>query len=824
MNKILVLVLTFILKLRYKRPFKQVICDNYGQPTLQEFRKLQKLNLQRDKSLCDLEFLNRCKSCGVIPKFLYFKTSVRNFTNSKLYLSILHKSLNFEINNKRKKSIKLGKEYEKKLECFRSKVSWLDYKVLLSRLTRENSSKIIRVKTIHNKKLKSLGVPLDSGLDASKVIFNFSNRVLSKEEEEILKLGLQFGFSSGKVNFVEHYLHFEKFLQQLSKFKKDNEQFEEITSKIKSLAQEGYKYKPSSNTCGVRLDVLAQLKKDKNLIITKPDKGRGVVILNKVDYVHKTNEILNDETKFKKVNGDCFKIILKLEDKLNRLLRSIKNKLPDNIFDYLFASGSLPGVLYGLPKIHKVDCPIRPILSAIGTFNYNLAKFLVPILNPLTHNDFTVKNSIDFAKEINKFRFTDEIFLASFDVKSLFTNIPLQETIEICVNECERLGLVPYNLTHKQFRSLLEMSVKESLFMFGDQLFKQIDGVAMGSPLGPTLANVFLCYHERMWLSDCPEEFKPIRYNRYVDDCFLVFKSKEQAMKFLDYLNNKHKNISFTAEYEQDSNLPFLDISITKDEGILSTDVYRKSTFTGLGLNFNSFVPLLFKINSIKTLLHRAYNICSTWKKFHDEVERLRKYFHMNSYPRDLLDKHIKRFISSKFASHTHESIAKDTRYIKLPFLGHFSYQLRNTLSNLLKAQFPDVEFRFIFVNRNTIGSLFKVKDSIPVPLCSNIVYCFNCPDCESRYIGSTSRNLKIRISEHIGISYRTGTKITVPSYSRIREHSLTCKHNINEQDFSIRFRASCASDLRIAESLMIMKEKPDLNGTELATRLLIFS
>ena len=220
MNKILVLVLTFILKLRYKRPFKQVICDNYGQPTLQEFRKLQKLNLQRDKSLCDLEFLNRCKSCGVIPKFLYFKTSVRNFTNSKLYLSILHKSLNFEINNKRKKSIKLGKEYEKKLECFRSKVSWLDYKVLLSRLTRENSSKIIRVKTIHNKKLKSLGVPLDSGLDASKVIFNFSNRVLSKEEEEILKLGLQFGFSSGKVNFVEHYLHFEKFLQQLSKFKK----------------------------------------------------------------------------------------------------------------------------------------------------------------------------------------------------------------------------------------------------------------------------------------------------------------------------------------------------------------------------------------------------------------------------------------------------------------------------------------------------------------------------------------------------------------------------------------------------------------------------
>ena len=87
----------------------------------------------------------------------------------------------------------------------------MDFKVLLSRLTRENSSKIIRVKSIHDKKLKSLGVPLDSVLDASKVIFNFPNRVLSKEEEEILKLGLQFGFSIGKVRFVE------KFIQQLSK-------------------------------------------------------------------------------------------------------------------------------------------------------------------------------------------------------------------------------------------------------------------------------------------------------------------------------------------------------------------------------------------------------------------------------------------------------------------------------------------------------------------------------------------------------------------------------------------------------------------------------
>ena len=144
-------------------------------------------------------------------------------------------------------------------------------------------------------------------------------------------------------------------------------------------------------------------------------------------------------------------------------------------------------------------------------------------------------------------------------------------------------------------------------------------------------------------------------------------------------------------------------------------------------------------------------------------------------------------------------------------------------MSSLLKKHFPNVNFKFIFVNRNTIGSLFKVKDSLPVALCSNVVYCFRCHDCMSCYYGSTGRNLKIRIAEHKGISYRTGTPITTPSFSRIREHATACNHSINEEDFSIKYRAKTTSDLRIAESLMIMKQKPNLNGTEIATKLLLF-
>ena len=145
-------------------------------------------------------------------------------------------------------------------------------------------------------------------------------------------------------------------------------------------------------------------------------------------------------------------------------------------------------------------------------------------------------------------------------------------------------------------------------------------------------------------------------------------------------------------------------------------------------------------------------------------------------------------------------------------------------MTSLFKKHFPDVNFRFVFTNNNTIGSLFKYKDVIPTLLCSNIVYGFQCPDCTSRYIGSTGRNLKIRISEHRGVSYRTGLPISNPSFSKIREHANKYKHTIREQDFKIMYKATLSSDRYIAESLTIMKEKPDINGTEVATKLLVFS
>ena len=95
--------------------------------------------------------------------------------------------------------------------------------------------------------------------------------------------------------------------------------------------------------------------------------------------------------------------------------------------------------------------------------------------------------------------------------------------------------------------------------------------VSMGSPLGSTLANVFLCHYEKLWLENVPPDFKPVVYRRYVDDKFVLLKSKDRLLLFFRYMNTRHKNLKFTFDFEQNNNFSFLDVKITREIKAFST-------------------------------------------------------------------------------------------------------------------------------------------------------------------------------------------------------------------------------------------------------------
>ena len=224
----------------------------------------------------------------------------------------------------------------------------------------------------------------------------------------------------------------------------------------------------------------------------------------------------------------------------------------------------------------------------------------MPILEPITTNQFTIKNSFEFAKEV--IEQDSGLFMATLDVESLFTNIPLEETINISCDSLFGSEAKINNFSRNDFEKLLRMALQNNFFNFDGKTYKQIDGVAMGSPLGPSLANAFLCFHETIWLNDCPEDFKPVYYRRYVDDIFALFRSPDHLEKFTSYLNSKHKNIKFTYEKESNDSLPFLDILISRSENGFKTSVYHKPTFSGVYSNFNSFIYDQYKIGLIFTM------------------------------------------------------------------------------------------------------------------------------------------------------------------------------------------------------------------------------
>ena len=172
-------------------------------------------------------------------------------------------------------------------------------------------------------------------------------------------------------------------------------------------------------------------------------------------------------------------------------------------------------VVDNLPKF-------RLILSAINTPGYNLTKFLIPILEPLTQNEFIIKDSFSFAKDITTYN--SSLYMAILDVESLFTNISLNETINNCVSDLHNENLYKGKLRKRDLFKLLEKETSKSSFIFDYLLYKQVGGVAMGSPLGPTLANAFLYHYQKEWLDNCSIHFKLMVYKRYVDDIF-VFSS-----------------------------------------------------------------------------------------------------------------------------------------------------------------------------------------------------------------------------------------------------------------------------------------------------------
>ena len=141
-------------------------------------------------------------------------------------------------------------------------------------------------------------------------------------------------------------------------------------------------------------------------------------------------------------------------------------------------------------------------------------------------------------------------------------------------------------ISKNDFRDLLNLLTKELFFTFSKKFYIQVDGVAMGSPLSPILANIFISHHEENWLNTCPIKFKPSFYKRYVDNIFVLFESSESVDSCREYMSSKHQSINFTVGKQNVGSLSFLDVIICRKNCKYVTSVHRKPTFSGVFTNY----------------------------------------------------------------------------------------------------------------------------------------------------------------------------------------------------------------------------------------------
>ena len=359
-----------------------------------------------------------------------------------------------------------------------------------------------------------------------------------------------------------------------------------------------------------------ELHNHPNITIKKADKTNIFVVLNKTDYHSKLQNILDDHTNIKKLNKNPTN---QLKSKVNKLITANNaelnsTKLPKIIGDYK------PGYLYGTVKIHKPNHPLRPIILQIPTPIYQLTKTIKQVISPYLPSKYNIKSTHELIQVLHTIKPNNGI-LASLDVENVFTNVPVNETIDIIINNIyNNPSLPPLKINPNILRKLLLTCTTEVPFYdhLGN-IYVQTDGASMGSVPGPNFSNFYMSDLENGIFNSIK---KPTIYLRYVDDILILTNNINEINILQDTFQN-NSVLNFTHELNKNNKMfsSILTIIITS----LPPLTKKPSSNNSCTQNFKSECPFRYKKAIIHNLISRAKLISSSKTIFYKEVENIKK-------------------------------------------------------------------------------------------------------------------------------------------------------------------------------------------------------
>lgn len=372
-----------------------------------------------------------------------------------------------------------------------------------------------------------------------------------------------------------------------------------------------------------------------------------------------------------------------------------------------------------------------------------MSKYFANILSNVVGNkNRSIKNSAEFVEKLKSVKVPDGYTMMSLDVVSLFTNVP-KELVTVAIQQRWNEIKSHTNIPLQRFIEGIELLMESCYFSFNGTHYRQINGSPMGAPSSPALVDLVMEYVEDLVFEKLNySRIRILFYLRYVDDTFALVPTRH-VQNVVDAFNSIHTRIQFTFEVESNRVLSFLDIRVVRlTNGTIIFDWYHKETWTGRYINFDSYLPMSYKMNTPKMFVQKILQL--SHPSFHQKnfdllVETMMK----NGYSRKLLERTIAD-CKEKFGKPTDVKSTMDfNKTISLPY-NHVAF-------NRLRITLAQHQIRVVAKALEPLGrQLFsKLKDPVPKEEKSGLVYKIVC-SCGDVYVGQTEQYLKSRFDQHI--------------------------------------------------------------------------
>ena len=750
-----------------------------------ELNKLQTLKFKTQTLAADIRFLKRCKQRNTFPKFIHIKAPKNNPNAVKatqfakmFWLNLEIKQKYAKLNHTEKLAYDLHLKITKNLDSF----STNNFIERLHNMESMNQHRLNKKLKVQDRKFKSLcNVTRSPSIDCKNML-NISSRHFSHDEKNLLNKGLKHCLPYQTPPIHDLVVDIESSIKNLGENKKQFVRHAchiQIEKNISGL-------KASQPRMPADTHTLKNLKR-KNCFFLKSDKGNTTVIMDKDEYIERTMNTITNGPYVEIHKNPLNKIVADTKTAINSCKTIINEKLR---YTLKIENPMIPK-LYALPKIHKPGNKMRPIVSAINSPTYKLAKWLTNEFKALGSDEmYGIKNSKNFIQNIRNLNVLPHEILVSFDVEQLFPSVPIQTALENIAQWLESKQVEATQI--KEYVTLTKLCMDTTYFQFNAKWYKQLHGTSMGNPLSCFVANTFLHYFE----NHCKNTFNyfPRVWLRYVDDIFAVFDTQKYDINdFINRLNEVHASINFTYETEQNGSLPFLDIKVIKNQGHLEFDIYRKNTHTDNYIKSDSHQPHQQKMATFHFLINRLLWVPLNKERYDNELRRIKQIAESHGYNPGIIDKLILNKRRKQNSIHTTLSPIENSSEVK-----HIALPYYPPLTKGLQKIFKQVDTKVVFTNQNTLKNLLgNPKDKTP-RLQQSGIYQIKCSKCDHSYIGQTKRNPTVRFKEHMA-HYKNGRF----TRSAVAKHIFESDHEITSTDLTL-LKATENRKLDAYESLFI--------------------